>query len=189
MPLYEATPLEPMDLKCGFSRAEHYGDLLGPAAFGHDSGMCEMRHLCGDHSDLFTSCMEAVDCHMTRSMRVTHSSSPVVTFMRQMIPHHQNAVNMARTLLKTAADEIDAEDAKLDEPFIRGLMLAIVNEQNMQIMQMFDYLKHLDENNEVRQGLSPQAVIHQQANWWLDIARVSLRDCMGCLAYHCLRHF
>ena len=41
------------------------------------------------------------------------NSDPIVTFIHQMIPHHQNAVNMAKALLKTntldASDEGDRE--------------------------------------------------------------------------------
>ena len=41
------------------------------------------------------------------------NSDPIVTFIHQMIPHHQNAVNMAKAVLKTntldASDEDDLE--------------------------------------------------------------------------------
>ena len=32
--------------------------------------------------------------------------SPIVTFMQQMIPHHANAVNMAKIVLKHAPAEV-----------------------------------------------------------------------------------
>lgn len=61
------------------------------------------------------NCLQAVDCKMNREMRVKghdeHGNS-VVTFMQQMIPHHLNAIEMSKILLKTAsAQEIaDVED-------------------------------------------------------------------------------
>merc|ERR1719359_1578586 len=64
------------------------------------------------------------------------NSDPIVTFIHQMIPHHQNAVNMAKAVLKTntldASDEGDLE--------MEHMMWAIINGQNFQIHQMQDYL-------------------------------------------------
>merc|ERR1719201_2452332 len=64
------------------------------------------------------------------------NSDPIVTFIHQMIPHHQNAVNMAKAVLKTntldASDEGDLE--------MENMMWAIINGQNFQIHQMQDYL-------------------------------------------------
>lgn len=51
---------------------------------------------------------QAIDCQMNTEMRVTGYDShedPVVLFAQQMIPHHVNAVNMAKLTLKDAADE------------------------------------------------------------------------------------
>lgn len=56
-------------------------------------------------------------------MRVTpHFTSAITTFMHQMIPHHENAVNMAKTLLILP-------EAK-DDPEILGLLTDIINTQN-----------------------------------------------------------
>merc|ERR1719201_475405 len=64
------------------------------------------------------------------------NSDPIITFIHQMIPHHQNAVNMAKAVLKTntldASDEGDLE--------MENMMWAIINGQNFQIHQMQDYL-------------------------------------------------
>merc|ERR1719321_372464 len=64
------------------------------------------------------------------------NSDPIVTFIHQMIPHHQNAVNMAKAVLNTntldASDEGDIE--------MEHMMWAIINGQNFQIHQMQDYL-------------------------------------------------
>jgi uncharacterized protein (DUF305 family) len=71
---------------------------------GADGGMARMCprdvFLCEPKNDAFSVCMQSLDCKMAKEMRVRESANPIVTFMRQMIPHHQNAVNMAKTLLK-----------------------------------------------------------------------------------------
>merc|ERR1719163_2359026 len=64
------------------------------------------------------------------------NSDPIVTFIHQMIPHHQNAVNMAKALLKT--NTLDASDEGDRE--MENMMWAIINGQNFQIHQMQDYL-------------------------------------------------
>ncbi len=98
--LYDPVPMNEVDMTCGFTAAPHYGDMLGPSYFGEDSGACDTLHLCGPDS-VFKGCMEALDCHMTYNMRVTHGDDPVATFMRQMIPHPQ--VSSARGTLASAA--------------------------------------------------------------------------------------
>ena len=72
-----------------------------------------MNFLCEtDDNPQFSRCMEAIDCkvgfpniylrrqdirlQMNYEMRVEEHSNPLVVFMHQMIPHHENAVNMAR---------------------------------------------------------------------------------------------
>lgn len=87
--------------------------------------------LCGDSlSSSFNECLQAIDCKMHHDMAVHTDDDPVKTFMRQMIPHHANAVSMAKVLLKHAnvADEVAA------------LARAIINVQNAQIQEMQGYL-------------------------------------------------
>merc|ERR1719247_2876803 len=68
------------------------------------------------------------------------NSDPIVTFIHQMIPHHQNAVNMAKAVLKT--NTLDASDE--DDQEMENMMWAIINGQNFQIHQMQDYLAEKD---------------------------------------------
>lgn len=135
-PLYPPVELNKDDETCGYTPAPNFGDPKGPSAFKN----CAQRALCGSNN-LFKKCLEAVDCHMTENMRVTHSGDPIKTFMRQMIPHHQNAVNMAKVLLKTAKADVDKVDADAGEDaFLNELLQSIINVQNGQIMTMYDYL-------------------------------------------------
>ena len=65
-----------------------------------------------------------------------------------MIPHHQNAVNMAKILLKTSRDLIDSKDAQLgDDAFLNELFQNIINTQNKQIMKMHQYLVDEEKQN------------------------------------------
>lgn len=48
----------------------------------------------------FSECLSAMDCAMHHDMKVySHPTNPAITFMYQMIPHHINAINMAKSLL------------------------------------------------------------------------------------------
>jgi uncharacterized protein (DUF305 family) len=59
-----------------------------------------------------------------------------------MIPHHQNAVNMAKSLLKTGMtdcqDLLDEEDPLCN---MHVILLEIINSQNFQIHQMRNVIK------------------------------------------------
>jgi len=93
--------------------------------------------LCGDNMDSsFNGCLRAIDCKMHHDMAVHTDDDPVATFMRQMIPHHANAVSMAKVLKKhaTLTDEV-AE-----------LVLSIINVQNHQIQTMQAILDGLGED-------------------------------------------
>ena len=65
----------------------------------------------------------ALDCHMNYNMKsILANSDPIVTFIHQMIPHHQNAVNMAKALLKTnTLDSTDEDDREME-----NMMWAII---------------------------------------------------------------
>lgn len=68
---------------------------------------------------------------MHHDMAVHTDDDPVKTFMRQMIPHHANAVSMAKVLLKHS-------DVLTDD--VAALARAIINVQNAQIQDMQAYL-------------------------------------------------
>lgn len=85
----------------------------------------------------FNECLHAMDCAMHTEMRVAaHHDDPLTTFMHQMIPHHHNAVNMAKTVLKQVV--LDSNNDPDGE--VANLLWSIVNEQNMQITMMEGWL-------------------------------------------------
>jgi len=98
---------------------------------GH--GTCADKHfLCGSDLDsTFNHCLQAIDCKMHVEMAVQTDSDPAATFMRQMIPHHANAVSMAKVLLKNGGELSDE---------IKMLANSIINVQNAQIQEMQGYL-------------------------------------------------
>ena len=94
-------------------------------------------------------CVDAMDCHMLSGMTVVYGDenkesrmNDVILFLRSMIPHHQNAVNMAKNLLLTGETKCSLDGpveegdtvstACLLDPIVRG----IINTQNSQIQAM-----------------------------------------------------
>ena len=140
--------LDPFDLECGTWNAEAF----------HNSGQCSDKHfLCGaEENRHFEQCLEAIDCQMHHDMAVkvpSTSTSKFATFARQMIPHHQNAVSMAKALLKFhEAKDYPAPTEDDDFPIHFGEDLAwhIINVQNRQIQQMSAWL----ESNPTKSGES-----------------------------------
>ena len=111
---------------------------VGVFDHAHDlEAACAGKHfLCGDNmDDLFNTCMEAIDCKMHVHMAVHTDADPIKTFMRQMIPHHQNAVSMAKILMKHAPDADDD---------VKALLREIMAVQNHQIQTMQGYLDGAD---------------------------------------------
>ena len=86
----------------------------------------------------FIDCLNAMNCHMFDHMTTgMAASSEIALFLNQMIPHHQNAVNMAKLLLKSGKvicdDLLNSSDPMCQlEILLRG----IIAEQNHQIQLM-----------------------------------------------------
>jgi Domain of unknown function (DUF305) len=79
---------------------------------------------------------------MTTGMK---SQSELALFIHHMIPHHQNAVNMAKTLLHTK--KLRCEDlTNEDDPvcIMNAMMRDIINGQNYQIQVMRSVLEALN---------------------------------------------
>jgi len=101
-----------------------------------------MDFLCEtDDNPLFSMCMEAIDCKMNYEMRVEEHKNPLVVFMHQMIPHHENAVNMARIALKHASEAEGWNYGFKRGLHVGGLMRDIINTQNEQIQKMRKWLQ------------------------------------------------
>ena len=138
-------------------------------AFDPDSAhsTCSGKNfLCGAGADdTYGKCLKAVDCKMHHDMAVSvpsTSTSKFATFVRQMIPHHQNAVSMTKVLTKhhTAADYPAAGTEDQDQAFAEDLARDIINVQNRQIQQMSAWL----EGNTALSGVSTQCYA-DESSW------------------------
>eukprot|EP00602_Paraphysomonas_sp_CaronLab_P006861 CAMPEP_0185021890 /NCGR_PEP_ID=MMETSP1103-20130426/4594_1 /TAXON_ID=36769 /ORGANISM="Paraphysomonas bandaiensis, Strain Caron Lab Isolate" /LENGTH=352 /DNA_ID=CAMNT_0027553673 /DNA_START=35 /DNA_END=1090 /DNA_ORIENTATION=- len=133
---YEYEAPSEIDRECG---------TVGISKYTRDSKLCihDEAFVCLDENPYspgalrFRSCLNALDCKMHVEMRVyLNSSNPAVTFMHQMIPHHENAINMAKLLLKTGPDSgISCPQEQLDCDIV-DMLHEIINSQNHQITLM-----------------------------------------------------
>jgi len=123
---YHKTP-SAYDALCG-------GYHLDP--YQSSGGMCTDTFLCTTAtlaSGSFGDCLNAMDCAMDLGMKTSLHSNNIVSFMHQMIPHHENAVNMAKLLMKKGFT--DTADGEID-----SMLWDIINVQGMQIQAMEGYL-------------------------------------------------
>jgi hypothetical protein len=76
---------------------------LDPYVLPHPE--CLSRFVCTDGSvessaALFASCIDAMNCAMMVGMTTGYESNdPIALFIHQMVPHHENAVNMAKVCI------------------------------------------------------------------------------------------
>merc|ERR1719230_891817 len=108
-------------------------------------------------------------CGIICCMKVTIShQSEIVTFMQQMIPHHINAVNMAKILLKHAPTEVGAVEDMED------ILWGIINTQNYEVHQFRNYLAgHHQYRTVTHDGIALNATSlgeHCDANLDIDVA-------------------
>mmetsp|Transcript_37040 Transcript_37040/g.73370 ORF Transcript_37040/g.73370 Transcript_37040/m.73370 type:complete len:425 (-) Transcript_37040:298-1572(-) len=120
------------DQQCGTFAAFEYSDE------GNGADYCPSESMVcpGSEENPFAKCLKAINCKMMTEMTVKHNDeNPAVTFMHQMLPHHVNAVNMAKALLKDVQDKGETLDEEIHE-----LVVDIINVQNKQNMLMNGYL-------------------------------------------------
>ena len=157
--LYDPVSRATFDKTCG---------TTGIADFAPGASLaCSENFISGSVDTDFEKCLQAADCAMNRHMRVlghdTHKTA-IATFAQQMIPHHLNAVNMAKILMKqvTAADIT----AAMDEDGLTDILWSIINVQNFQVHQFRNYLNALspsllleDDIADNMGGLSTGAIV------------------------------
>jgi len=122
------------DKECG---THNTGDFQLPNKMCPEAFVCEVPESNAPLKN-FASCIESMNCAMVNGMTTyVKSDSQIALFVHQMIPHHQNAVNMAKALLKSEAlkcdDITDDENAHC---VIEEVARSIMNSQNYQIQQM-----------------------------------------------------
>lgn len=93
----------------------------------------------------YSACTEAMNCHMLAGMTTNiKSQSEIALFIHQMVPHHQNAVNMAKSLLKTGKLQCDdLTDDESNDCILETMLWDMVNNQNFQIQAMHAIVEEL----------------------------------------------
>jgi len=133
---YEYAAPSAFDLACGTVGLEGFQTA-------DDNNECPTSFVCADSgaSDAltsFTDCINAMDCKMLQGMTtsVVGSQNLGALFSYQMIPHHINAVNMAKALLHTG--DVVCEDLleENDDCTFEILLRSIIVVQNLQIQAM-----------------------------------------------------
>ncbi|KAL7562610.1 hypothetical protein ACA910_002714 [Epithemia clementina (nom. ined.)] len=134
---YEYDTVQGLDAGCG---------TFGLNPFMLPNKYCPSTFVCGHETSsvsLFSQCIEAMNCHMLQGMTTSFSTkNAVALFIHQMVPHHQNAVNMAKALLNVpnkvnCADLTNETDPSYEKDCELELILrSIVNDQNFQIQSM-----------------------------------------------------
>merc|ERR1711956_212499 len=111
-------------------------------------GQCPKTFVCGAGAKAYPSCIDSMNCAMLDGMTTAYggdglgeqANNDVILFLRQMIPHHKNAVNMAKGLLKTGlscgAGPVEEGDDVTPEGYLTDITYSIVNTQNKQIQIM-----------------------------------------------------
>jgi hypothetical protein len=129
----------PFDKQCG---------TYGLDAFQLPNPVCPDRFVCGvegqdEELQSFAECIDAMDCAMMSGMTTgVMASDETALFIHQMIPHHQNAINMAKTLLKSEKVVCaDLTDEDSQDCVLERMLYEIINGQNHQIQLMNGYLK------------------------------------------------
>ena len=133
--LYSPVVRSAIDATCGTTG-------VAPYTYGQ-SMACSGSFLCGDldtgvTKPRFGQCLQGVDCAMNAGMfgeSTPDHHSPLVTFMEQMIPHHLNAINMAKLLLKSDCAAVRATDG------LEDILWQIINVQNFQVHTFRNYLQ------------------------------------------------
>jgi uncharacterized protein (DUF305 family) len=109
----------------------------------------------------FGECLDSMNCAMAVGMTTNvNQGSAIALFNHQMIPHHQNAVNMCKSLFKSG--EIECDDITQGRVDIKcgmaSLCYSIINEQNFQIQLMRRFLSSsgYDEEDDCKVKLPKQ---------------------------------
>lgn len=148
---YKYHEISPFDLGCGTYNLSDW-QVRPEAGNGGAGDLCPRFFVCTTQLSNYGSCVEAMNCHMMASMTTTaEGGSNSALFAHQMIPHHQNAVNMAKALLYAHPDALECSTSgPVEEGDVQPwacdlstILYSIVNEQNAQIMDLRSVLSQL----------------------------------------------
>jgi Domain of unknown function (DUF305) len=158
------TPGE-FDAKCGTFGLDNYQ---------LPNKQCPDKFVCYDNTTAdaalvqYATCIDAMNCAMLAGMTTGYSTnSPVALFIHQMVPHHQNAVNMAKVLLHQNILVCDDLTNRKDPDCLMEFILRdIVNTQNFQIQLMLAILeqKNFPKTSDCVVEISTMRMIEDSSN-------------------------
>ena len=130
----------PYDQSCGTSGLE---DFQLPNSQCPETFVCDQP---GGAVGKFAECIDSMNCAMLVGMTTeVYNNNAIALFNHQMIPHHQNAVNMCKALLISGeADCADLEDEEDPACITNVICQEIINVQNAQIQTMRGVLDQIN---------------------------------------------
>jgi len=114
-------------------------DLVSYRPVETNQDECPETFVCGQEDGVvgeYAQCIDAMNCAMNKAMTTTATDSPSELFLIQMIPHHENAVQMARALLKKADYACTDYEEETQDCILEGIARSIITNQNYQIQVM-----------------------------------------------------
>lgn len=142
---YEYDVVSEYDQSCG---------TIGLSEFTLPNAQCPETFTCNKPEGYvgeFAGCLDSMNCAMAVGMTTNvNQGSAIALFNHQMIPHHQNAVNMAKALLTTGELDSCEDITDEDDPIcaMKVLCFEIINGQNFQIQVMRGVLDALGYDEE-----------------------------------------
>lgn len=142
------TPAIPYDYQVPSAYDQQCG-TFGLEEFQLPNKQCPKKFVCNQPEGAvgqFADCVDSMNCAMLVGMTTNvNDDNAIALFNHQMIPHHENAVNMCKSLLNSGeADCDDLEDEEDPACVINVICQEIINVQNAQIQTMRGVLDSLD---------------------------------------------
>jgi len=142
---YEYDVISEYDESCG---------TVGLGDFTLPNPQCPETFVCNKPEGAvgnFAGCLDSMNCAMAVGMTTNvNQGSAIALFNHQMIPHHQNAVNMCKALMATGELSSCEDISDEEDPICAMVVLCyeIINTQNFQIQTMRGILDALGYDQE-----------------------------------------
>lgn len=125
-----------------YSEFDEECGTYGLDSYKGSTAQCPDEFVCknGDKTT-YASCIDAMNCQMMVGMTSSAGTSVEELFLIQMIPHHANAVQMSKALLKLSGYACNFEEETEEETtecILEGIARSIITNQNFQIQTMVD---------------------------------------------------
>jgi len=141
------TPLYPDDepaIPYGYERVGSYDQSCGTSGledFQLPNSQCPEKFVCNQPDGAvgkFAECVDSMNCAMLVGMTTeVYNDNAIALFNHQMIPHHQNAVNMCKALLISGEADCTNLENEDDPACVTNVICQeIINVQNAQIQTM-----------------------------------------------------